>query len=442
MDNTLAYIDQASFLGFRALGRGPVPQVLWIYEHPVNLDNLRQFHRNLGHGLLGRRIERSPVPFGRDRWVADRGPDLDIATIPRARSEALDWADEQIRRPLDPERGPSWRLAVQPFTEGGAAVSLVASHSVVDGGGLHLAAANALEGVAHDLGYPPPGSRPLGRAVREDLWQAARAVPDMAKAVAATIRVARKSRDELATSAGRSAPRKRLDGDAPATVPTVVVHIPEGPWDQRAEDLGGTSNSLFAGIAAKVGQLQGRVDQDGMVKLAFPVSERTEGDTRANALSGMTVTVDPKTVTTSLREIRAELKRGLTDLAETRNDLLAPLPLTPLVPARLARMLEGMALGSGMPVGCSNVGQLHPALNRPDGTDAELLVARQSESRITTEILERMAGVMFCASVRVNGIVVFTVSAWQPGADNSRDHLVETVTGALDQFGLTGTVVA
>jgi len=221
-----------------------------------------------------------------------------------------------------------------------------------------------------------------------------------------------------------------------------VVHIPEGPWDQRAEDLGGTSNSLFAGIAAKVGQLQGRVDQDGMVKLAFPVSERTEGDTRANALSGMTVTVDPKTVTTSLREIRAELKRGLTDLAETRNDLLAPLPLTPLVPARLARMLEGMALGSGMPVGCSNVGQLHPALNRPDGTDAELLVARQSESRITTEILERMAGVMFCASVRVNGIVVFTVSAWQPGADNSRDHLVETVTGALDQFGLTGTVVA
>ena len=63
MDNTLAYIDQASFLGFRALGRGPVPQVLWIYEHPVNLDNLRQFHRNLGHGLLGRRIERSPVPF-------------------------------------------------------------------------------------------------------------------------------------------------------------------------------------------------------------------------------------------------------------------------------------------------------------------------------------------------------------------------------------------
>ena len=52
MDNTLAYIDQASFLGLRALGHGPVIQFTWMYGRAVDLDALRRFHRNLGHGIL------------------------------------------------------------------------------------------------------------------------------------------------------------------------------------------------------------------------------------------------------------------------------------------------------------------------------------------------------------------------------------------------------
>lgn len=63
VDSTLAYIDQGSFLGLRALGRGPLAQYGWIYEHPVDLDAVRRFHHNLGHGLLGRRVERSPLPL-------------------------------------------------------------------------------------------------------------------------------------------------------------------------------------------------------------------------------------------------------------------------------------------------------------------------------------------------------------------------------------------
>src|SRR3954469_6536330 len=62
VDSTLAYIDQGSFLGLRALGRGPLAQYAWIYERQVDLDGLRRFHHNLGRGLLGRRIERSPLP--------------------------------------------------------------------------------------------------------------------------------------------------------------------------------------------------------------------------------------------------------------------------------------------------------------------------------------------------------------------------------------------
>jgi hypothetical protein len=442
VDSTLAYIDQGSFLGLRALGRGPLAQYTWVYEHQVDLDALRRFHRNLGHGLLGRRIERSPLPFGRDHWVTWRGPaDVDIAANPRPRAEVIDWLDEQIRIPIDPEAGPSWRLAMQPLVEGGAVITLIASHSVCDGLGLTLAIKQAACGETWELGYPEPNARTRGQALREDTVEFLRAVPDFAKAVVAAVRLARSSGAEMTSSAGRSAPKVvRLDGAELVSVPSTAVYIDESHWQSRMESLGGTSNSLFAAIAAKMGQAFGRVDENGMVRLQFPVSERTEGDTRANALSGMTVTVDPTDVTTSVRGVRAELKKALSALSESSFDLLGPVALAPLIPPGLARRLEGMALGAGAPVGCSNLLKLDPVVNRPDGTDAEFLILRQVESRTTADILDRLGGTLFLASGQVNGKVSLSVSAWRPGGPNSKDLLNESVRQVLDGFGLAATI--
>src|ERR1700722_10257871 len=151
VSNTLDYMDQASFRGLQVLGRAPLMQFIWIYDR-VNIDGLRRFQRNLGHGLLGRLIECSPLPFGRHRWVSAPGPaDLDVAAQDRDRSEVWTWADERICLPIDPENGPAWRLGVQPLTDGGAAVSLVASHSVADAIGLSLSIADAAKGIKRDL---------------------------------------------------------------------------------------------------------------------------------------------------------------------------------------------------------------------------------------------------------------------------------------------------
>lgn len=437
----MAYIDQGSFLGLRALGRGPLAQFAWIYEHPVDMDALRRFHHNLGHGLLGRRIERSPLPFGRDHWIAWSGPaDVDVAAGPRPRSEAMDWFDEQLRLPIDPEAGPSWRLAVQPFAEGGAAITLIASHSICDGLALTRAIEQAASGQTWDLGYPPAGARTRGRALREDLGELARAVPDFARALGAAVKLARNNRDELTSSAGRSAPVQATAGARPVTVPSLALYIDEEQWRGRMEALGGTSNSLFAGIAAKLGQVLGRVDGSGRVRLQFPVSERTDGDTRANALTGMTLIVDPADVTTSLGAVRAELKKNLAALSEARFELLGPVALAPLIPPALARRLEGMALGAGAPVGCSNLGKLAAAVNRPDGTDAEYLMVRQIESKTTAEQLDRLGGMLFLASGQVNGRVCVSVSAWRPGGPNSKELLTTSVTGVLEDFGLTATI--
>nr|WP_255497119.1 MULTISPECIES: hypothetical protein [unclassified Mycolicibacterium] len=426
----------------RALGRGPLAQYAWIYEHPIDLDAVRRFHRNLGHGLLGRRVERSPLPFARDRWVTWRGPaDIDLAATARPRGEVMAWLDEQLRIPIDPEAGPSWRVAVLPLTEGGAAITLIASHTVCDGLALTQAVNQAARGETWELGYPPPGARTRGQALRQDAAAFLREIPEIGTAVVAAVKLARNNAKDFASSVGRSGPAPtKLDGAALVTVPAVAAYIDEAQWQSRMESLGGTSNSLFAGIGAKLGQVFGRVDDDGLVRLQFPVSERTEGDTRANALTGMTLMINPADVTTSLSDVRAELKRNLTALSEARFELLGPVALAPLVPPGLARRLEGMALGAGAPVGCSNLGKLPAAVNRPDGTDAEYLVLRQIESRTTADILDRLGGTLFLASGQVNGKVSLSLSAWQPGGPNSRDQLKATFARVLDDFGLTATI--
>ncbi|MGB8407349.1 MAG: hypothetical protein WCE30_25135, partial [Mycobacterium sp.] len=158
-DDVLAYVDQAMFLGLRATGQAAVMQSVWVYEHPVDMDGLRRFHYNFGHGLWGRRIEPSILPFGRHRWVSSLGPPLPIRIEEvRPRSELSDWLDEHAQVPLDPEWGPSWELALQPLDDGATALSLVVSHCIGDGGGMLRAMADAALGRIDDTAYPQPAS--------------------------------------------------------------------------------------------------------------------------------------------------------------------------------------------------------------------------------------------------------------------------------------------
>ncbi|MBO0679431.1 hypothetical protein JRC04_18370 [Mycolicibacterium sp. S2-37] len=441
VDNTLAYIDQASFLGLRALGRGPSIQFTWLYDRPVDIDALRRFHRNLGHGLLGRRIERSPLPFGRHRWVASRGPaDLDIAAESRTRDQVWSWLDERARRPIDPESGPPWHLGVQPLVDGGAAVTLVVSHTTGDALAICTAIVDAVNDVRPDLGYPPPASRSRRAARAEDARQVVRAIPDVARAVAATVQVARSSRDDL--SASMASPRAPVKSGAERTVvaPSVLCAAGVDHWDERAAALGGTSNSLFGAFAAQIGRLLSRHDADGRVTLSFPVSERVPGDTRGNALTEARVRADPEQVTTDLTGLRADLKRELVALREQPNPLLAPLPLTPLTPRFLVRRLEAMVTERGAPIGCSNLGELDAAVNRPDGADASVVSFRIVEPGITSAILDRSGGLLFLGGCRVGGQITSSVSAWQPGGPNTREHLHDMVAQALTDMGISATV--
>lgn len=442
-------MDQVTFLALRALGYGTLAQVVWTYHRPVDIDGLRRFHRSLGHGLLGRRIERSPLPFARDRWVSSRGPldpdEIDIAATPRPFAEVNAWAYERACLPIDPERGPGWHLGVLPLVDGpseGAAVSLVASHTLVDGLGLGGVIADAANGRTYDLGYPPPRSRTRRRALLEDGRQTLASIPELGRAVRAAVRVARAGRDELASSvaAAPPPPRRSLDNEV-VVVPTVAAYIDQAQWDACAARLGGTSNSLFAGVAARLGVRLGRRLDDGSVTLAFPVGQRVQGDTRGNALTFANITVDPTLAASELGEIRGKLKQALIERANQANELLAPLPLAALTPPWLARRLVGVGLGSAaLPIGCSNLGRLDPAMNRPDGSDADYAYGRLIEPGISKRTLESIGGQLFVASGRTPATMFVTVVAYLPGRENSAEALRQLVSDTLAEFALTAKI--
>lgn len=441
MDNTLAYIDQASFLGFRALGRGPLIQLTWIYDHEVDLEALRRFQHALGGGMLGRRIERSPLPFGRHRWVAWEPPaDLDVRPGTWPRSELPDWVQQRLAMPLDAEFGPPWHLGVLRLDGGGAAVCLTVSHTVGDGVGIAIAVTAAAQGITDPPGYPPPHSRPAARALREDSRQSIGMLREAAQALVSAAKVARDKRGEVRDSVRKTAPASVSGSDAAVTVPSATLYVGAAEWDERASALGGTSNSLFLGLAARLGVLLGRVHEDGSVELAVPVNEREPGELSGNALTGVTIITDPAPVTTDLRGVRQGFKAALSTLSAAHHELTAPLPLTPLIPQRVARRLAGVVLGSDAVIGCSNIGALDPAVNRPDGTDADYFAMRAMESRISAGEIAQQGGLLFLVSTRVNGQVSVTVSFSDPAVSNTRDELLDSLRGVLADFGLSGTV--
>ena len=206
----------------------------------------------------------------------------------------------------------------------------------------------------------------------------------------------------------------------------------------RAKSLGASSNSLVAGIACRLAVRVGRIQDDGTVTLRFLVSLRTEGDTRGNALTSVDVAVDPTPAATNLGDMQAKITQGiLAAMEDPDNEWLAPLPLAALTPVWAARKVAGMAAGgSTLPVTCSNVGDLSPAANRPDGTDADYAYLRNLEPDIKKSTLEAMGGQLFLGSGRGSGKMFIRISAYLLGRPNTKDELRKNVSATFAEFDL------
>ncbi|ORW35559.1 hypothetical protein [Mycobacterium paraense] len=446
-DNLLALVDQGFFDGQRAVGQTEVMQVVWVYEHPIDFDGIKRFHHNLGHGLSGRLIERSPLPFGRHRWVVDRGPaEIEFAERPRPRSELSDWADERSQVPVDPENGPGWHLCVLPLTDGSTAVTWVISHYLIDGVGGLVAVADAILGTNRDFGYPPPRSRKRLRAVTQDLRQTAHDTPDVARAFAALAKLTRRHRREAADSspAPKAVTRRTDDGADPIILPGVAILVDLEQWDAHAKSLGGTSTTLAAAFTAKLAEHLGRRrPSDGAVTLQIVMTDRTDGDTRALAVSFARVSLDPSPLTADLRDTRAAIKQSLKTLESAPDESAQLAALSPFTPKRIwKRGVEAQLNDPDMPVIYSNLGDAGSVVSRADGTQCEHAWARGTRQHATRQQLERTGGYMQLVSCRTPAIgkIYLTVVAYQPGAENTKPALRDLAARTLADFGLTGEI--
>jgi hypothetical protein len=442
MNNVLDLFDQTVFVGERATGATNLLQCVWVYDRAVDIDGLRRFHHYLQRGRLSRRIEPSPLPFGRHRWVAPSGQsDLEIVATPRPREEFDAWLGEQANTALDAEHGPGWHLAMLPFTDGGAGVSLVISHCLADGVGLCEALADAATGRHDPISWPAARSRRRWQALREDARQTVRDIPAIGRAVAAAARLVRRNQGGAGSAAAPLSQPPALSGraDERLDLPTATIFVDADEWDARAHSLGGTSNTLLAGLAARLAQRVGRIAADGSVALTLPVNERSADDTRANAITNVDFTVDPAPATTDLSEIRAAIKQALIRSQEETNERWELLHLAPLLPQWLVRRCVGVSANGATSVVSSNLGAVNPAAHRPDGTNADLFVMKPLGPGVTRAIMHRLGGLLVLLSGRTHGRVFVSVLAYQPGRANSNDELRQDLSSTLSDFLLKAT---
>jgi hypothetical protein len=436
----LAYIDQAAFLQQRATGVAKLAQAIWIYDHPVDLEALRGFVRNLDHSLLGRQIERSVLPFGRHRWV--RAPAGTTSVSPmRPRAELSDWIDERSAVSIDPEYGPSWHLGVVPLDDGSAAISLVASHCVTDGVGLLRSIADAAEGRTRHLGYASARSRPPLEALRADARRTARDLPEVGRTLAAAAKLGYRRRGDFAQS-GSARPQAAVErGEELVTMPAINAFIDASRWDACAERLNGTTYSLLAGFSARLAERTGRHrPDDGAVSLLIAISERTPDDTRANAVSLTTVCVDPAQVTSDLSDSRTAIRQAIKTLREVPDETFALLPLNPFVPKWAVNRATGVMFGD-LPVSCSNLGEIDTAVGRADGTDAKYFMLRGVDQNLTRGEIERAGGQLVVASTRLGQTISLGIVSYQPGGANTKAHLRDVTARTLAEFDLQADIL-
>lgn len=443
MSNVLDLLDQTMFDYAQASGSTTRLQCVWVYDRSVDIDGLRQFHAHLERGRLSRCIAHSPLPFGRSRWVApDRAPELEIVAGARPREAFDGWLDEQSNSLLDCEHGPAWHLAVLPFTDGGAGVSLTIDHCLIDGVGLWEAAADAARGRDDPVSWPDAASRERWQALREDARQTMRDIPAMSRAVIAAVKLGRPGRNGAAAAAppATDSPPPPSEHDELHNLPTATVFVDADEWDARARSLGGTRNTLLVGLATRLAQRAGRVARDGSVVVTLPVNERTADDTRANAISGVLATVDPATATTDLRGIRAAVKQALIRHREEPDPAQVLNALVPLLSKRLLKAARGATRVSAFNlVGASNVGVTDAAASRPDGTEADAYAIRLHHLGVDTPAMQQYGGLQTLLSGTVQGRIFVSLISYLPGHANSKDELHQELSTALKEYSLTGT---
>ncbi|BAH53881.1 hypothetical protein [Rhodococcus opacus] len=370
MSARLSVVDEMFLRTHRGWGTPIVMQGLWRTDGRVDDATLESLIADLARGPLGRRVVRPRVPGARPRFE----PSADAFPVEYAEIDAgavLAWADEQASLPVDPERGPGWRLACARPAGGGTVLSLVCSHVIADARGLAAAIAVALRG-----GRPTyPGG---GAGTVADVWDATRLARRVTEGTARAVA-------GLAVSGSRRAELRRFLHVSGKASPGTLCRSPVGAvldldadrWDAAADRAGGTPNSLFLSVAAEVARRDGETRP---LTISVPMDLRGKSDApdTANSVAMVEVLVSPRD---TVADVRAASRAAFSAPAMT-SPAGFPEEMLQLVPDRVAHALTGNP--GERDVLCSNIGPLPDALATIGGHRATGIATRAVHPGVVT----------------------------------------------------------
>ncbi|MFC9360444.1 hypothetical protein ACFTZB_28220 [Rhodococcus sp. NPDC057014] len=370
MSARLSVVDEMFLRTHRGWGTPIVMQGLWRTDGRVDSSTLDTLIADLARGPLGRRVVRPRVPGARPRFEpsADAFP-VEYAEI--GAGAVLAWADEQASLPVDPERGPGWRLACARPAEGGTVLSLVCSHVIADARGLAAAIAAALQGA-------PPSDVGGAEGTVADMWDATRLARRVTEGTARAVA-------GLVVSGSRRAELRRFLHVSGKASPGTLCHSPVGVvldvdaerWDTVAEQAGGTPNSLFLTVVAELARRDGETRP---LTISVPMDLRGKGDPPGTANSVAVVEVDV-TPQDTVADVRAASRAAFAAPAMT-SPAGFPEEMLQLVPDRVAHALTGNP--GERDVLCSNIGPLPDALATIGGHRATGIATRAVHPGVVT----------------------------------------------------------
>lgn len=422
-------------------------QAIWLYERPVDLEQLERFRESLQHGRLGRVIAPASIAAAGDRWTTNAHfAPLDVDAHPIARTDLDTWIAERGDAEVIVYGGPAWRLAVTAIDDGGSAVSLLVSHAIADGLSVTSAIVEAQSGTRLDWSFESDGWSRL-KLLATDASASARHIRRVAKLYAG----ARRSFAAATTAEQGADVPAAPAGPTPPPVPTLpsgfripraTATISSEHWHPAAAARGGSGTTLGVAIAAELAAQIGRVDADGTAHIAMPFSTRTGvDDRRANAVRGLRLAVPTAGLSEDLQPLKQQMKTELTNATSTANpEELAMATFTALPRFWIARTAWSSVPADHSTTVCSVRLGAEPELSNIDGAPAASmsfgLVNRGIED---PSRLARFGGCLGIAMVEVGGLVSVRVSSFHAETVRSSDELKAVMATVFGRYGLEAT---
>lgn len=443
----LAWMDHLAYELFRATGRNQLMQCLWIYDREVDLAALQRTNEKLADLSFNRLIQPSFLPWSRPQWVKPTSVSSPIEHTNQIlqRSLFMDWANGHARKPIDPVKGPAWRIGVQIFDDGTTAISFVGSHLVIDGMGALRAIDAAIRGIELPNNYKTRGEEGWLTRCISDFKQTLNDAPST------LISLAKIAKDSWSTTVKPDLQKSKkaidsLQQNSVIELPSVTATIESTVWDACASRLGGHAHSLLPGFVATLASNLGRSrSSDGAVHLLIPIDRRLDlFDERALAIEFRSLTVTPNHFNTDLRPMNASLKAMLRGAKKNQiSKLTALLPAIAWMPQKVITKLVNrmFAYADERPVSCSNLGDLPEMLGQIDGAPCSQIIARAVDVNVSLADLERSHGHLVVVSSRYKDTISLSVEACQIKPSlTTTNELRLIIEKTLSQLGMVAKI--